>query len=176
MQKKLFRSKHSRVLLGVCGGIGEYFNVDPVIVRIIAVLLLIISGFFPAVIAYLIMAVVIPIEGSQNSTPRDNIRENVEDLRNTGIGIGEEIRTAFQKPEAKPGEPVTPTQSTRVPPPPAVSQANNNRALWLLGLIIIIMGIFFLVINLFGWRWFNFWPISLILVGLIIILLVVKRR
>ena len=37
--KKLYRSRSSRYLAGVCGGIGEYFNIDPNIVRIIAVLL-----------------------------------------------------------------------------------------------------------------------------------------
>ena len=42
--KRLYRSRTSRYLAGVCGGIGEYFNIDPNIVRIVAVLL----GFFEA--------------------------------------------------------------------------------------------------------------------------------
>ncbi len=174
MQKRLFRSKHSRILLGVCGGIGEYFGIDPVIIRVIAVLLMI-PGIFPAIIAYFVLAIIVPLEGSQSTTPRDNIRENVADLRNTSVGIGEEIRTAFQKPEAKPDEPNQTAQGTPVTPSPPV-HTDTNRSVWLLGLIIIIIGLFFLIINLFGWIWSRLWPISLILVGIIIILLVVKRK
>ena len=37
--KKLFRSKSNRVICGVCGGIGEYLNVDPTIIRLLALLL-----------------------------------------------------------------------------------------------------------------------------------------
>ena len=37
--RKLYRSRTSRYFAGVCGGIGEYFNIDPNIVRIVAVLL-----------------------------------------------------------------------------------------------------------------------------------------
>lgn len=44
---------------GVCGGIAEYFNADPVIVRLAAVLTLV-FGIFPAVLAYLILWVVVP--------------------------------------------------------------------------------------------------------------------
>ena len=107
--------------------------------------------------------------------PRDNIRENVTDLRDTSAGISEEIRNAFQKPEGKPGEPAGTTQGTPVAPPPPAG-TDSNRALWLVGLIIILIGLFFLMINLFGWIWSRLWPISLIAVGLIIILLVFKRK
>jgi phage shock protein PspC (stress-responsive transcriptional regulator) len=62
MQKKLFRSRTNKKLLGVCGGIGEFFDVDPTIIR-----LLWIFGFFAVglgLIAYLIAAIVIPEESS----------------------------------------------------------------------------------------------------------------
>lgn len=36
--KRLYRSRTNRMIWGVCGGLAEYFNIDPVIVRIIAVL------------------------------------------------------------------------------------------------------------------------------------------
>jgi phage shock protein C len=170
MEHRLYRSKHNRVLLGVCGGIAEYFQIDPVIIRIIAVLL-IIPGVFPAIIAYFVLALIIPVEGSASSSPRDNIRENVNEIRDTGIGIGEEIRSTFKSSETKtegPGQPVPVT-----PPQP---RPDSNRALWVLGLIIVIIGLFFLLINVFGWFWRFLWPIVLIAVGLIIIALVVRRK
>jgi phage shock protein C len=37
--KRLYRSQKNRVLAGICGGLGEYYNVDPVLVRIIAIFL-----------------------------------------------------------------------------------------------------------------------------------------
>ena len=37
--KRLFKSRANRVICGVCGGVGEYFNVDPTIIRLLFVLL-----------------------------------------------------------------------------------------------------------------------------------------
>jgi len=53
--KRLYRSRTNRVIAGVCGGIGEYFNIDPVIVRILAIVL-------PGIgwVTYLVCALVIP--------------------------------------------------------------------------------------------------------------------
>ncbi len=59
-EKRLYRSKKNRVLLGVCGGIGEYFNIDPVIIRVIWILGTIFTGVLPGTIAYFICAAVIP--------------------------------------------------------------------------------------------------------------------
>ena len=57
--KRLYRSKTNRIIAGVCGGIGEYFNIDPIIVRIIAV----ISACSGAgLIAYLVCALAVPSE------------------------------------------------------------------------------------------------------------------
>ena len=57
--KKLYRSRTSRYLAGVCGGIGEYFNIDPNIVRIIAVLLGF-GSFGTLLIVYLAAALLLP--------------------------------------------------------------------------------------------------------------------
>lgn len=57
--KKLFRSTKNRMIAGVCGGLAEYFNIDPSIIRLIAVL-----GFFASATglfwAYLILWLVVP--------------------------------------------------------------------------------------------------------------------
>jgi phage shock protein C len=49
------------MLAGICGGIAEYFNIDPVIVRIIAVIILLAFNLM-AVIAYIILIFIIPLE------------------------------------------------------------------------------------------------------------------
>ena len=57
--KQLQRTSGNRMIAGVCGGLGEYANVDPTLIRLIAVLLLFLTG--PGIIlAYLIMALIIP--------------------------------------------------------------------------------------------------------------------
>ena len=58
MTKKLTRSRDRRVIAGVCGGIAEYFNIDPTIVRLITVALCLGAG--SGLIAYIVAAIIIP--------------------------------------------------------------------------------------------------------------------
>ncbi len=58
MNKKIYRSRINRVISGVCGGIGEYFNIDPVVVRLIWVLAFFFGGF--GLLAYIICWIFIP--------------------------------------------------------------------------------------------------------------------
>ena len=58
MGKKLYRSRENRVLGGVCGGIGEYFEIDPVIVRLIFLILFFVGGV--GFLGYLIAWIIIP--------------------------------------------------------------------------------------------------------------------
>jgi phage shock protein C len=61
MTKRLTRSKNA-MLGGVCAGIGEYFNIDPTVVRIGYIALSVLSVAFPGIIAYIVLWVVIPEE------------------------------------------------------------------------------------------------------------------
>jgi phage shock protein C len=68
--KRLYRSRNERMLAGVAGGLGQYFNVDPVIVRLVFVALFLIppvGGL--ALVAYLIMAIVVPSRPLDESEP-----------------------------------------------------------------------------------------------------------
>lgn len=56
--KRLYKSRGSRMVSGVCGGIAEYFNIDPTIVRLLFVLLCFGGG--SGILAYIIAAIVIP--------------------------------------------------------------------------------------------------------------------
>lgn len=56
--KKLYRSEENRKIAGVCGGIGEYFDIDPSILRLIWLVLIFFGGF--GIIAYIIAFVIIP--------------------------------------------------------------------------------------------------------------------
>lgn len=58
--KRLYRSNTNKVWLGVMGGFGEYFQLDPVLLRVVFILLTVFTGFFPGLVAYLISAAVMP--------------------------------------------------------------------------------------------------------------------
>jgi len=60
MEKKLYRSRTSRMLAGICGGLGEYFGVDPTIVRLVWVIASVFVAGIPGVLAYLIAWLIIP--------------------------------------------------------------------------------------------------------------------
>jgi len=58
--KRLTRSSKDKMLAGVCGGIANYMDVDPTIVRLIFALATFFTVVFPGVIIYLIMWIVVP--------------------------------------------------------------------------------------------------------------------
>jgi len=58
--KRLYRSRTNRRLCGVCGGIGEYFNIDPVIIRLLWILVTLAGG--GGIIAYIIACLIVPEE------------------------------------------------------------------------------------------------------------------
>lgn len=61
--KKLYRSRKNRMIAGVAGGLGEYFDIDPVLFRVVFVATALFSG--SGLILYLILMFIIPDEGMQ---------------------------------------------------------------------------------------------------------------
>ena len=60
MEKKLTRSREQRILAGVMGGLGEFFGIDPTLLRLGYVILTVFSGFFPGIIGYLLAILIVP--------------------------------------------------------------------------------------------------------------------
>lgn len=58
MEKRLYKIEEGKKLCGVCGGIAEYFNIDPTVVRLIMVFLVLCAG--TGVLAYIVAALVMP--------------------------------------------------------------------------------------------------------------------
>lgn len=59
MSKRLYRSGREKMLGGVCGGLGEYFDVDPTIIRLAAVVALFGAGI--GFLAYVVAWIVVPL-------------------------------------------------------------------------------------------------------------------
>jgi phage shock protein C len=61
-KKRIYRSRGDRMVAGVLGGWSAYLGLDPSLVRLVYVLLLILTGFFPGIFFYAVMAIIIPLE------------------------------------------------------------------------------------------------------------------
>lgn len=60
MKKKLYRSDKNKILAGVMGGLGEYFEIDPVVFRVVYIAFSVFSGVLPGVFGYILMMLVVP--------------------------------------------------------------------------------------------------------------------
>lgn len=147
MQKRLYRSRRERVIAGVCGGLADYFSLDPTLVRLIWIVL--IFGGGSGLLLYLLAALIIPEE------PRLRLDE-------AATGSGE--------PQGGSGS-VGPGNG-------GSSSSTGSKAL--LGLILVGLGLFFLMRNLFPYVLFFrtdvLWPSLLVLVGVVVLAGGLRRR
>lgn len=58
--KKLYRSDDNKILAGILGGLGEYFQVDPTALRLLFLVIVLVTGVIPGVIAYLLAMLIVP--------------------------------------------------------------------------------------------------------------------
>lgn len=154
MEQRLYRSQTNKMIWGVCGGLAKYFDIDPTIVRVIAVLLIFANGF--GILAYIVLAIVVPLEGSKVTTPKETIKENIEDIKETAEELGSEIYSAVSAPEGETKE---------------LSKSSHRRRNFL-GILLIVIGILFLLgnLDLFSWwRWSIFWPLVVMAIGVLLI-------
>ncbi len=143
MNKKLYRSVTDKMIGGVCGGLAEYFDVDPVIVRLIFVLAVIFGG--SGILAYLILWIIIPqrpyIITPYNSQSKD---ENSEQKNETKSNFESNINPVSYRKKG--------TTS-------------------LAGILLIVIGVIFLMDNFIPHFHFkDFWPLILIGLGIAIIM------
>jgi len=60
--KRLVRSRNDKLLAGICGGLANYLDIDPTIIRVLYVLATLFTVVFPGVLIYLIMWIIVPKE------------------------------------------------------------------------------------------------------------------
>ena len=157
MNERLYRSRRERMIWGVCGGLGEYFAVDPVLVRIAFVALVFAGGV--GILLYLIMAIIIPLEGTTKVGPREVLKENIENLAESAAEVGEQIRSSLK------GE-------KRETPDDMLRRRRN-----LAGIILVVIGVILLIANFSWWlSWGKLWPVILIVIGAVIIWGAVRRK
>lgn len=89
LNKKLYRSEADRMVAGVVGGLGEYFNIDSTLLRLVWAFVVVFTGIFPGVIVYLIAWAIVPEKGGPKK--KDDKKEEK----------GEEIKIAERNEYAK---------------------------------------------------------------------------
>ena len=139
MTKKLYRSKKDSMIAGVCGGIAEYFEIDPTLVRLLTVLVVFLGG--AGGIAYIIAWIIIP--------------QNPEQIIESEETEEEEGSAEFFHPKGG---------------------SDDKGHIWG-GLILILLGLFFLAKSLFPrFTFVRFWPLILVITGLILIIQSLSRK
>ena len=164
----VLRRGPDRIVGGVCSGLATYFAVDPLLVRIVFVVLALIPpGLGIGVILYgALWFLMEPPQGAPTSATR-NISAR---LRAMSDELREDFRTGFR---THPSGAATPPASTA--DPAGSTHGDRPRGLWL-GIILILIGAYFLIANL-GWFRLVHWeiagPVILIAAGL---LFLARRR
>lgn len=78
------------MIFGLCGGLGEYFSVDPTLIRILFVLLTMMGGF--GIPAYVITSLIVPLEPGENLNPKEEAKEFARKAKKEVREMAEEIR------------------------------------------------------------------------------------
>jgi phage shock protein C len=93
MDKMLYKSQRNRVFGGICGGLGEYFGIDPTLIRIMTVVFGIITAFFPLLVVYIIGVIIIPeeytVNNQTNNTGYSNVNNNNSNTGNYNAQTGQ---------------------------------------------------------------------------------------
>ena len=92
-KKRLYKSRKNKMIGGVCGGIAEYFNIDPTIVRIIAGILCLLRGI--GLLVYIIACIVMPYNDEDFS------EDETENLKSANIDPEDVKKTSGSKTGAK---------------------------------------------------------------------------
>jgi len=147
--KKLYRSQTDKIIAGVCGGLGKYFEIDPILIRGAFILLGLING--AGLILYIILAIIVPKEPVEETkaeeskmTNEQKIKEASEDFKKSAQEFGEKMK--------------------------GKSWFRDKRNV--IGFIVIIIGLIALA-NQFVPHWFSwslFWALALVFIGFYIII------
>ena len=147
--ERLYRSSSERMVAGVCGGFGEYFGIDPTIVRVIFVLATIVTVFLLGIAAYLALWLIIPSEESLGRPTRESMRKNVEEIAQSARELGSEVQATLSGAKK--------------------ADVSHIERLSLVGLVLVIVGILFLMGNLnpLDWlHWDRLWALIIVGIGL----------
>ncbi len=104
--KRLTRSREDRMLAGVCGGLGEYFNIDATLVRLGFAFVFFVGAGSPFLL-YLLLWLIVPEAGATTASPSETLSAGVDEIAKTARQFGDEVRSKVEQmrtPEATDAE------------------------------------------------------------------------
>lgn len=171
MERRLYRSRKDRLFLGVCSALGAYYGIDPVILRVITVLVTVVSSIFPGLVAYFILALIIPLEDSKASSAQEGFRENLKDLENSVRNWGKHFKNNDSRNSAR--KSVSPHQNAAMTLP---APTRSKWVIYIIAIVLVVVGLIFFILELFPGIWLEILPITLVVAGIIIVILVLTRN
>jgi phage shock protein C len=148
MQKRLYRSTKDRMIAGVCGGLAEYFDVDPVIMRVLFVVITLGAGV--GIIGYIILWIVVP-EGIMviKNNPEKEASENPQSEAEKGTESYPNFEVVSEEDYHK----------------------RKHGGRFFFAAILIIIGLMWFVDNVVPGAYFeDLWPLILVAIGLLLLL------
>jgi phage shock protein C len=177
----VLRRGPDRILGGVCAGLAAYFGVDPLLVRVVFVIL----ALVPPSIGILLYLVLWFLMEPPQGTPPSTTRSVSDRLRAMGDDIRQDFRSGFSRSQTGGSQPPSTGDTPHPDPPPQGGREKFGRwgppfssrppGLWG-GIILIVLGAYFLLTNLGIFNnvhWEIVWPVILIALGLLLLL---RRR
>ncbi|MDP9468791.1 MAG: PspC domain-containing protein [Chloroflexota bacterium] len=151
MNRRLYKSPTERVMSGVAGGVAEYLDTDPSIVRVVWALLAIITGGVFLVL-YIVMWIVVPEGTLSSGKPADGA-------------------------DPVTGQPADASASTWSAQPARRARRDSGGGSWVVGLILIGLGGYFLAREYFpAVDLERLWPLGLVVLGLLLLFAAMRRR
>jgi phage shock protein PspC (stress-responsive transcriptional regulator) len=171
MHKKLYRSARDKMIGGVASGLGDYFDIDPTIVRLIFVLSIFVGG--AGFIAYVIMWIVVP----QGPYPPYNMYSNIPPQNSEpGAGTNADSNTAGasnSEPETSGKTETPPNSASDYYQAPKVQVEKHGGTF---GVLLIVFGIFLLAMTMIPRIHFHdIFPVTLIVLGIGLLLNAIKK-
>lgn len=85
--KRLYKSDENKIIFGVFGGLGEYFDIDPMVFRVAYILITVFGVFFPGIIAYVLVAMIVPnkpkmVYEKGETPPNETVYETAHEVKN----------------------------------------------------------------------------------------------
>lgn len=155
--RRLYRSTKERIIAGICGGLAEHFQIDPILIRLIFILLSLINGL--GIIIYIVLWLLLP----------------------RGIVVTESPGNGSEELSEPPGEPIGEKEAEESQETLIIGLLPLWQRALVLGLVPIIVGAIFLMEKLgyFPSIWILgriFWPALLLIVGILVIVAGVTKR
>lgn len=192
MNERLYRSVDDRVIAGVCGGLAARLALDPSLVRVAWVILALVTGIFPLLVVYVIMAAVVPEDpkGFAGAWPSPTPpapswvpeapappEAPAEPEAPIAADTAPDPAAATGPGAPTPPAPPTPWNQGASPPSGARERRERDPLLAIIGgLALVALGAFFLVRDRIAIDWGIVWAAGLVAVGVVVIVAALRPR